>query len=95
MLADSAAHVGGPDFRRQVAKTSNSIFLLPCVDGHSPTARRFRDLIRGWLDDLGLAERDLTNTQRLQLKHAALLAVRLSKPRPVSPAASPWLLVTS
>jgi hypothetical protein len=77
MLADSAAHVGGPDYRRPVAKakTSNSIYLLPGVDGRSAIARRFRDLIRGWLDELALTERDLTNTQRLQLRHTALLAV--------------------
>jgi hypothetical protein len=58
------------------AKASNSIFAFP-GRGTSTPARRFRDLVAGMLADLGVAEGDLAESTKLQIRNAALTAVQV------------------
>lgn len=38
---------------RVKARVTNHVDLLPNIDGNSPGARRFRDLVNGYISDLG------------------------------------------
>jgi hypothetical protein len=56
------------------AKVSNSIFAFP-GNGRTAAAKRYRDLVAGMLEDMAAAEQDLADSEKLQLRNTALLAV--------------------
>jgi len=60
-------------------KTHNNIFALPAgVDGRSSTARRFREVLTGFVSELG-GQDQLDATKRLQVRNAAMLAVKVEQ----------------
>jgi hypothetical protein len=78
MDADCAALAGTYPSAR--AKISNDLFALPGHDGRSALARRYRDLVRGILDDMGLAPGDPPPpSTRETIRTLALLQLRLDK----------------
>lgn len=54
------------------SRVTNGTQLLIGVDGRSPTARRFRDLIRAYEDEFDIT----TEADRVLVRQAALLALR-------------------
>jgi hypothetical protein len=60
------------------AKASNSIFAFP-GNGRTSAARRYRDLIVGWLNEIGVTEAKLSDGAKLQLRTCAMLAVQLEQ----------------
>jgi hypothetical protein len=60
----------------RVTKPRSSFISYP-GNGNTPAARRFRDLLKGFVSDMGLTEKELTPTQKMQLRHAALIAVQI------------------
>lgn len=61
------------------SKTHNNVFALPAgVDGRSNTARRFREVLTGLLAELG-GNDALDATKRLQVRNAAMLAVKVEQ----------------
>jgi hypothetical protein len=70
-----------PKSRPQPAKgrsrLSNSIFRLPGLNGNSRAGRRHRDAIKAALADIGKAERELSETEREQVRTLGLLTLRL------------------
>jgi hypothetical protein len=70
-----------PTYRHPYARArySNDLLVLPGCDGRSARARRYRDIVRGLLEDLGVTEADLTATQRVQVRRAATLAVDIEQ----------------
>lgn len=77
---DCASHVerARTDARKLKAKASNSIFAFP-GNGRTAAARRYRDLVAGMLKDLAVAEQDLGDSAKLQLRNTALLAVTIEQ----------------
>jgi hypothetical protein len=57
------------------SKITNGKQLLANIDGRSPEARRFRDLVASLGDDLG-GEAGLTEAQRALVRQAAALVVQ-------------------
>jgi hypothetical protein len=68
-----AERIAPPKLR---AKASNSLFAFP-GRGTSSSARRYRDLVVGLLKDMGVAEGELTESLKLQIRNTALLAVQI------------------
>jgi hypothetical protein len=60
------------------AKATNSIFAFP-GNGRTSAARRYRDLVVGWLGELGVTEDKLSDGAKLQLRTCAMLAVQLEQ----------------
>lgn len=58
------------------AAASNDLFNLPGVDGRSPSARRYRDVVIALADDLGGADR-LSESARLLVRQAGALTVQV------------------
>jgi hypothetical protein len=77
MDIDCATLVG--TFPAARAKVSNNLYALPGFDGRSSIARRYRDVVRGLLADLGIGERELSEASKLQLRMAGLLQVRVER----------------
>jgi hypothetical protein len=75
MDTDCAALVGSCPAAS--AKISNDLFTLPGHDGRSATARRYRDVVRGMLRDLGRDQHELPNAAKLQVRIAASTAVQI------------------
>jgi hypothetical protein len=59
------------------SKSSNSLWVLPGVDGRSKAARRYRDVIAGALRDMGKAEDQLTRSEFETLRELGFHTVRL------------------
>jgi len=58
------------------SRIDNDIFATPGLDGRSAEARRFKDILRGLIAELG-GEQKLATTARLQVRNTALQAVRV------------------
>jgi hypothetical protein len=62
------------------SKLSNNLFHLPGFHGKSEVGRRYRDLVRGFLADMGLDEAaDLADTLKLQIRNTAMLALNAER----------------
>lgn len=57
--------------RQGRSAVSNGTRLLDGVDGRSPAARRFRDLVEAYCRDLGTAFAELSEGQRTMVRQAA------------------------
>jgi hypothetical protein len=77
MQAERLAKAGTPYTLK--AKSSNNWLALEGVDNRTVFARRFRDLVEGMSRDLGIAEIDLGDSLKLQIRNAALLGVQFEQ----------------
>jgi len=80
---DASLHIDGVQVARPSpshrSKTDNDLFNLPAgIDGRSSTARRFKDVLRGFVAELGGQDK-LDATRRLQVRNAAMLAVKVEQ----------------
>src|SRR5262245_39705305 len=84
--------VGEPTYRHPYARAraSNDLLALPGVDGRSSQARRYRDLVLGFLKALGLSAKDdiddvlrelIRSTATFQLQLDDLNARQLAEPK--------------
>ena len=58
------------------SKIDNDLFATPGLDGRCRAARRFKDILRGFVAELG-GQAILDPATRLQVRNAALLAVKV------------------
>jgi hypothetical protein len=61
------------------ARESNQIFRFPGDDQRSTTARRFRDIVKGLLADMGKDASDLSDTAKTQVRNCALLTIQVDQ----------------
>jgi hypothetical protein len=59
------------------SKLSNSLFAVHGLSGNSKAGRRFRDVCKAALVELGVSEAELSELQRDQVRSLALLQLRL------------------
>jgi|SRR5665811_1458852 len=57
------------------SQLTNGSQMLPGIDGRSSTARRYRDLVKAYADELG-GEASLSETERAMVRQAAAMVVR-------------------
>jgi hypothetical protein len=77
MDTDCTALVGS--FPAARAKISNDLYRLDGFDGRSSVARRYRDVVRGLLADMGADEDQLTATAKVQVRTPGLLAIQVER----------------
>jgi hypothetical protein len=61
------------------SRESNQIFRWPGEDQRSTEARRYRDVIKGLLADMGVEANNLSDTVKTQVKNCALLSLQVDQ----------------
>jgi hypothetical protein len=60
-------------------RAGNNWLKIDGVDSRTAFARRFRDVAVGLLRDLGITEAQLSDTQKIQVRNAALLTAEIEQ----------------
>jgi hypothetical protein len=61
------------------SRESNQIFRWPGDDQRTTEARRYRDIVRGLLADMGVEAGDLSDTTKTQVRNCALLTIQVDQ----------------